>query len=155
MTPPPALAEVAAREFHQLQRSAPRAIARGIATRAEAETKLKAWLAIACRLGAGIPLLDAGLAWRREAWPDESEARARALYADDICPRATWAPILAEARDKAIDQLPADPDAPTLTRAIGITHLAIHFAHDINRRDPVPAYRPPHLRPPTDERKAA
>jgi len=145
-----ALAATAAEEFRTLHSSVGRAVAAGRVTRQAAEQRLKAWLAIACRLGCDLPQLEAGMAYQREAFPREQESFLRADYADQICPRSIWIVELARTRDKAFDAADAaagTPEAPALiARAIALRQLADHFAFDINGTHPLPHYDPPAAR---------
>lgn len=159
MTPIAGLAVTAAEEFRTLHSYVGRAVAAGRVTRQAAEQRLKAWLAIACRLGSELPQLDAGMAYQREAFPRDRESFLRADYADQICPRSIWIVELARTRDKAFDAAEAaadTPEAPALiARAIALRQLADHFAFDINGTHPLPHYVPPEAREAASRQAAA
>lgn len=136
-----ALAGIAGAELRRRQGEARRLVDGGRLPIAKAEQLLRPWAAIACRLGADVAEL-AGIiaANRTEGW---AAAGARSWAADQICPRATWAPVLATARDVAIAKAEGARDAPghaeLVERARGLMRLTDHFARDINGRN--------HIRP--------
>lgn len=125
------LPQLAADLFRQRQAKARIVVAARGMSKPQAEAHLRPWLAIACTLGADLPDL---------AGPLESREGNRWLAADDICPRATWAPILAAARDIAMDRLHIDGSAEAIAAAAALLRIALALAHDINGHH-VPPYR--------------
>lgn len=153
------LASAAATAFTQRQNRARAAVAARKMPRADAESRLLPWLAIACLAGADLPELEDELAQLRETGTDGepifSDAQARALLADRICPRSRWAGLLGRARDDALRH--ADTFSPAgatrrspqfdaerqaaLDAGRALMLLANHFAADPNGRHPVPPYQ--------------
>lgn len=126
----------------------------------EADRRLAPWLAIACLAGADLPELAEPLADLRtfdlEGGRTTTEAEARACLAAEICPRARWAPLLAKARDAALDRAEASlrsdrlPQAELdadLSAARALRDLADAFSACPNGRHPIPAYQPKELTP--------
>lgn len=155
-TPNPAISRTAAAAFADRQQRARQLVANRGISRAAAEDKLRPWLAIACLAGADLPELAEPLAQLRTSGPAGedifSDAQARALVADHICPRARWAPMLGRARDEALRAadrftpagaarstpgLEAEREA-ALTAARDLMRLAAAFAADPNGRHHVP-----------------
>jgi len=157
-TPNLTLSRIAADAFTVRQSRARAAVAARKMPRAEAESRLLPWLAIACLAGADLPELEEPLAELRvtgtDGEPIFSDAQARALVADRICPRARWAPLLGKARDEALRH--ADTFTPAgaarrtpsqeaerqaaLTAARELMALADAFIGDPNGRHPIPPY---------------
>jgi hypothetical protein len=106
--PPPEVSRLAAQAFTARQAAARRRFAQGEIALDTAVAHLRPWLAVACLLGADLPELDEMLADRRVFNVDGTaaltEGELRWLAADDICPRARWQPMLAKARDRAVDR---------------------------------------------------
>lgn len=100
------LPAIAAREFRTRQSYASREIAAGRMTRAQAEAKLRPWLAIAERAGADLPDL---LVPMTEIYPDAGKPVDGRLRADEIAPRTDWQAELKSARDAAIRASEANP----------------------------------------------
>ncbi len=154
------IATIAAQVFRQRQQRAREVVRNQGMARATAEAHLRPWLAIACTCGADLPELAEILADRRAMLADttpgprlvtkdgiDASARlnmeSRWLAAEDVCPRATWAPILAAARVDAFNRYVADANNPALvTAAATLQRLALHLAFDINGHH-VPPYRAP------------
>lgn len=154
----PAISRTAAAAFAARQQRAHQLVANRGISRAAAEDKLRPWLAIACLAGADLPELAEPLAQLRETGTDGaaifSDAQARALVADHICPRARWARLLGRARDGALiaadrftpaggaRRSPADAAAhdAALSDARGLMLLAAAFAADPNGRHHVPPF---------------
>ena len=149
----PTIPRIAAAAFTQRQQRARRAVGAGELTRAMAEDRLRPWLAIACRAGADLPELEDPLADLRQKDPAGnwlcSDAEARAVLADQICPRASWAPLLAKARDHALrdaEALALSPRTPPPERDAALAHaralraLADHFTWDPAGSRHVPPY---------------
>lgn len=88
------LATIAAEEFNRRREKANQAIARGEMTPGRAEAHLRPWLAVAAAAGADLPEMR------------EGDTR---LCAEQIAPGANWRPILAAARDRAIQVHHAEP----------------------------------------------
>ena len=76
------------------------------------------------------------------------DSAARWLLAEEICPRARWVPLLAEARDLAFDRLHLDGSPAAVASAAALHRIAIALRHDVNGCH-VPDYAP------RAERKAA
>ena len=117
---PHPLAAAAAIVFRDRQAMARRMVRHGRIGAQQAEAQMLPWLAIACRCGAQLAELDEPLAelrvtriYRGRGLPPEagsrSDAQARAILADQICPRERWAPLLARARDAAVIAAETDP----------------------------------------------
>ncbi|MBA3053624.1 MAG: hypothetical protein FP826_01505 [Sphingomonadales bacterium] len=66
------------------------------------------------------------------------EAEARGRLADEISPRAVWAPLLASARDKALTGPLATPEQRA--GAVALRELASHLMFDPNGRNDVPPF---------------
>lgn len=139
------LGEIALGEFRRRQAKADELVKAGQLDRGPAEASLRPWCAIACRLGVNLPELEQALAARS----DQDPWLARALIADEICPRGTWIPALAVARDRAVGDA---HDNETIARARGLLRLARHFTHDLNRKHHLPPFRD---RAPAAREKAA
>jgi len=141
-------------------------VAAGAVDAARANAALAPWLAIACLAGADLPelarMLNAG----------DGATRSRSAVADWICPRARWLPVLAAARDTALDRLAAEDQQaceapgsrhgraadisgaggdsaeggrhklPDATNAAGLVALAQAFAFDPNGHHHLPPYIP-------------
>ena len=126
------LALAAERTFRARQAIASRLIAEGKWSRAQAEAKLRPWLAIAALAGADLAeLQDEGIVIFP---PAQAGAPCRLRHsASDICPRADALAELARARDAALDALPAiAASASEATQDLVV--LAIHLG--------APAYHP-------------
>jgi len=162
---PAPLPILAAEEFRRRQIKARAVVATRRMTKAQAEAHLRPWLAIACTLGADLPEL-ADLLQHRLGTPISGEAPAgrhggeadistgaptppqadginamtRWLVANDICPRERWAPILAAARDNAMDRLHLDSSEEAIGIAAALLRITLALAHDINGHH-VPPYR--------------
>lgn len=152
------LAQLGADQFRRRQAKARAVVAARNMTRAQAEAHLRPWLAIACILGADLPELAGPLKDRAlqlapagrhggEAdistggpTPPQADGTHRWLAASDICPRAHWAPLLAAARDTAMDRLHLDGSEEAVTAAAALLRITLALAHDINGH-PVPPYR--------------
>ncbi|MGX7896864.1 hypothetical protein [Tsuneonella sp. HG222] len=100
----------------------------GCATKAEHEARLRPWAALAIRAGADLAAVspDAPACYEDYRQAGCSDAEARALVADDLCPLPQVVAALATARDAALDALPlAASAAPASTSDLVV--LAIHF----------------------------
>lgn len=103
------LARAAAQAFRHRQQQGRRLVAANRLGIQAATDKLKPWAAIACLCGSDLPELNEGIAghrtryitWGTDALDDIGEDAARAQLAEEICPRAQWAPVLEHARDYA------------------------------------------------------
>lgn len=125
------LAAIAIAEFRSLQAGAPAVVAAGKVSRAEAERRLRCWLAMAVRLGgdpdtfvitgrAELRLMCASIVCVHPPGGTLTEAELRRTLADDIAPREAWAAELAGAIDDSIANA-------ALTRADALLRLARHF----------------------------
>lgn len=137
------LPTIAAQQFRTRQSRARDMVGRGGMTRAQASAHLAPWLAIACLCGADLPELADRLAdYRQDTRFPISDAEARWLVAEDICPRARWVPLLAAARDGAVDRAAAAlDDTAARAAAAALQRIAIHLAHDPNGHH-LPPYLP-------------
>jgi hypothetical protein len=134
------LATLATVEFRRRQANARKKVAEGAIDRTTAERLVRAWAAMACRLGADIaelrPLID-GFTLIFGRTPTETERRA--CVAEDLCPREAMVAVLVKARDaaaaKAIHKSGgpvADPEAAA--QAAALQRLADHFAPNSERQ---------------------
>jgi len=154
MSAPAYLPEFAAAEYRRRSDYAQRFVSAGTWSRDEATAKLRPWLAIALLCSANMDdlgllpdvreQLDAHLADHR--WRDQNgswhytDGECRSVVAHDfICPRITWAPELARARDAAFDAAAKDPAAAD--HAAGIAAICMAIGHDHNGRHHVFPYR--------------
>lgn len=143
------LARVAGEAFTTRQARAREAIRRGESTLDKANVALRPWLAIACLCGADLPDLEEPIASYRTLQcvagaepPTFTEAQARGLIADEICPRATWVRILATARDNALERAEAKgATAGHIETARALVAICAHLWFDINGRHHIPRYR--------------
>lgn len=160
---PLSLPQLAAEEYRRRAAKAAAVVASRQMSRAQAEAHLRPWLAIACTLGADLPEL-AGLLKDRAIQlapagrhggpnlssgadistgvptPPQVDGMTRWLVASDICPRAKWAPLLAAARDNALDRLHLDGSEEAVGTAAALLRITQALAHDINGHQ-VPHYR--------------
>lgn len=126
--PEPSLSQLASAEFTRRQLFAQAQVDAGTWSRARADAALRPWLAIALWFGTEPTETRELLAeWRgildRAGWPATA---ARALAADDICPRAEWLAELHRAADAARAAHVGDPaDEPRATRAQNLALLAM------------------------------
>lgn len=125
------LPQLAAEQFRRRQTKARAVVASRQMSTAQAEAHLRPWLAIACTLGADLPEL---------VGPFESREGNRWLAADDVCPRKVWAPLLAAARDNAMDRLHLDESEEAIGNAAALLRIALALAYDPNGHH-VPCYR--------------
>jgi hypothetical protein len=153
----PDISRAAAQAFRQRQAKARELVRSGLMDARRATDHLRPWLAIACLVGADLPELEDGLCGRRvvQIWPndarkDVTEAEARGLLADEICPRRLWAPVLAKARDDALHGPLETPEQ--CAAAVALADLARHLRFDPNGRHDVP---PPAITVPCTEKEAA
>jgi hypothetical protein len=110
--------------------------------RAQAEAHLRPWLAIACLCGADLPDLAGLLADYGASELLITPAEARVLAASAICPRAAWVPILAAARNAALDRSArADATPEMLQSAQALSHICTALHWDANGHH-IPPYRP-------------
>lgn len=131
MTPPRDLAAFCLAEFTALHATAPRAVARGRISRDAAETRLRAWLAMACLMGADHPIIaefmDPGDVIFQRGKPLDEAAR-RQIAAQELCPR--WRDELARAVAKSGNLLTTPENVDRwvalvqLTRALGVSVMA-------------------------------
>lgn len=139
------LAATAAAHYRRRAQRAAEAVRTGQFDRTAANQALAPWLAIACLAGADLPQLIEPIAEYRAKDADGadivSERQARALVAANICHRAKWAPILAKARDAALDGRHDTEEQIADARAL--TALANHFAADPAGKHHLPPYRGP------------
>lgn len=106
---PEALKSAALNQFRIRQNYLQRQRNSGGVTPEEATARLLPWAAMALRCGADPALIHIDLA-ADLAEPSFLDHRQRVLaLADDLCPREDFRPILARARDTAINRLPAEP----------------------------------------------
>lgn len=132
------LAADAARAFRTRQAKARSVVASGKMDARAATERLLPWLAIACLCGAELPELEPlleGFVPLVGAIPDQ--ATRRSIIAEELCPRARWAPLLAASRDAALDA-----GVPEFEADRALVRLARALEHDPNRRHPIPPYRP-------------
>lgn len=146
-------------EFRRRQATARAVVAARRMSQAEAEAHLRPWAAIATHCGADLPeaaALRANIlrclhtpAGRHGAegdistgapTPPQADGMTRWLVAEEICPRARWAPVLIAARDLAFDRLAMGADE--LAPAAALHRIALALAHDVNGRHPIPGYDP-------------
>lgn len=130
------IAVIAANEYRQRQRAAVEAVRNRAMLAEQAQAHLRPWLAIACLCGADFdelvePIGDLRSKDTLGKW-NISEAEARWLVAEDICPRRRWAPLLEKARNLAFDRFIADACEPNRASATALQRLALHLAYDIN-----------------------
>lgn len=149
MTTAQPIAALAADLFRQRQQRAGMIVRNGGMLAAQAERHLRPWLAIACLVGADLPQIADLLAeLRREvaalSGPAISDAGLRWLAAQEICPRATWVPVLAQARDAAFDRFVAEGQ-PAVRAAAELQRLCLALQHDVNGHH-VPPYTAPAAR---------
>lgn len=136
------IAQLAALLYRRRAEKASAVVASGRMTRAQANALLRPWLAIACTVGADLPGLDQAVADRRAGHETVlTPGHARWLAADDICPRSTWAGVLAGARDQAFDKMVADGNPINIAAARDLQRLCLALASDANGH-PIPPYRP-------------
>ena len=142
MLPPRTLRQMAADEFTRRQAAARAKVAgRGMLV-AQAEAHLRPWLAIACLCGADLPGLAGPLADYGASELLITPAEARVIAASAICPRATWVPILAAARNAALDRSAARDSRPEMLQsAQALSHICTALHWDANGHH-VPPYRP-------------
>ena len=106
-------ASFALQEFNRLQATASRAVSAGQTTADKAELRLRAWLSIACLLGADHPEIARRLAGFAVQFGDlPGEGVRRIVVADDLAPRAARIRALVSARDKALS-------APSTAESVG------------------------------------
>lgn len=136
----PSLADMAAGIYLTRKANAQTAADAGRVLAVNADIALHKWLAIACMAGSVLPELDALIADEMAGVPimgatvPVSEGRARRTIADNLCPRAKWVKMLADARDKAIAT--GSPEALPLYR------IGLALAFDPNGH-PIPPYGAP------------
>jgi hypothetical protein len=153
------IARLAAAQFTQRQARARAAVRSGQMDPRTATQHLRPWLAIACHCGADLPDLTDGIAelrTRQVVWgePGEvTEGEARARLADDICPRAVWAPVLTKARDAAYTGplTTAEQNA----NAVALREIASHLQFDPSGRHDIPFLDIAAARAAQDRRAAA
>jgi hypothetical protein len=152
------LPQLAAEEYRRRAAKAAAVVQSRQMARSQAEAHLRPWLAIACTLGADLPEL-AGLLKDRATQlapagrhgaegdistgaptPPQADGMTRWLVASDICPRERWAPLLAAARDNAMDRLHLDSSEDSIGTAAALLRISLALAHDINGHH-VPFYR--------------
>jgi len=124
------LATLATVEFRRRQANARTKVAEGRIDRDTAERLVRAWAAMACRLGADIaelrPLIDG---FTTIAGRPLTEAERRAQVAEDLCRYDAMIAVLVKARDAAAAKAgPADPAAAALQR------LVDHFVPPLRER---------------------
>lgn len=137
------LPQLAALLYRRRAENASAVVASGKMTRAKANAHLRPWLAIACTLGADLPGLKERVADRLAGHEQVlSPGHARWLAADEICPRSTWAGVLAGARDQAFDRFRTDPSPPNAATARDLQRLCLALSHDANGHT-IPPYRAP------------
>ncbi|NBW12158.1 MAG: hypothetical protein EBR82_29425 [Caulobacteraceae bacterium] len=168
------LATLALEEFRRRQTKARVIVAARRMPLAEAEAHLRPWAAIATHCGADLPEaaeLRADIMAEAEpaGW---NPGAVRWLIAEELCPRARWAPVLTAARDLAFDRLhpavaersEAEPrnaheSAEAVATAAALHRIAMALAHDVNGQHPIPGYdaarRIERARKAEPERKAA
>lgn len=152
------LPQLAAEEFRRRQIKARTVVATRRMSIAQAEVHLRPWLAIACSLGADLPELDDLLKARARQLapagrhggeadistggptPPQTDGMTRWLAADDICPRRVWAPLLAAARDNAMDRLHLDGSEQAIGTAAALLRITLALAYDPNGHH-IPCYR--------------
>ena len=126
-------ASFALAEFNRLQATAQRAVSAGQTTADRATRKLRAWLSIACLLGADHPEIARRLAGFAVQFGDlPGEASRRLVVADDLAPRADRLRALSGARDKELGQ-------PTTAESVG--RLTALRAIAVALRVVVPAWK--------------
>jgi hypothetical protein len=134
--PRPTIAQIAADQFRARRARAAEVVRNTGMTRHEAERHLRPWLAIACMVGAALPELDDLLADLRRtngSGPHAmSDGAIRWLAAEEICPRATWAPILTRARNAAYGRWLREDTDVNLALAAGLQRIALALQHDVN-----------------------
>lgn len=122
--------------FLSRQAEARRQVAAGQVDPGRATQALRPWAAIACLAGADLPELTDGLAepWFETVFPSDEPplqralaAHAmRALLAEELCPRIRWAPLLAQARDRALDKAAA-AEAAALQALCRALHVELPY----------------------------
>jgi len=140
--PPRSLRQMAADEFTRRQAAARAKVAARGMLAAQAEAHLRPWLAIACLCGADLPELAGPLADYSASELLISAAEARILAAGTICPRPQWVPLLAAARNAALDRsAQADATPEMLQSAQALSHICTALHWDANGHH-IPPYRP-------------
>lgn len=135
------LATLALEEFRRRQTKARAVVAARQMTQQQAEAHLSPWAAIATHCGADLPEtaeLRADIVRSIEA--DSNPGIIRWLLAEEICPRARWAPVLIAARDLAFDRLHIDESADAIASAAAAHRIATALAYDVNGNYPIPPY---------------
>ena len=119
------LAEAALRTFMRMQLLARRKNDEGALTIDQANAKLRPWAAIALESGA-MP----------------RELAHQGHYAADIASRSEWVPVLAAARDRALDAHYAEPTPEREEHGRDLMQICQALAWDRNGRHPIPPYSP-------------
>jgi hypothetical protein len=144
------VADLAAEQYRTRQTRAATVVRNGGMTRTEAERHLRPWLAIACTAGATLPDLAPLLTELDEINRASSHTMfpgaLRWIAAEEICPRAIWAPVLARARNAAFDRFLEQGNDANMTVAANLQRIALALQHDINGHH-VPPYTAPADRP--------
>ncbi len=128
-------AAIAAEEFCRRRETALRKVAAGEIDLRQGAALLQPWLALACRAGADLPdFADALRSWRQPLPGGRmgetlqfTEQEARALCAEDICPREQAVETLAAARDAALYRHDTAPTPERARRARDLVALACAF----------------------------
>lgn len=123
--PPDPVAEAALRTFIRMQLLAHRKIDEGALTFDQANAKLRPWAAIALHCGA-MP----------------RELAEQGHYAADLARRAEWVPVLAAARDRALDAHYAGPTPEREEHGRDLMRICQALAWDRSGRHPIPPYSP-------------
>lgn len=151
MTP----AQIAGEQFRKRQRFANRAVQQRRMPRAEAEAKLRLWLAITATAGADLPelieegslLYPEGVYFRRRMRADEVLLDTQRIE--------DWIFEFARCRDAALDALAEAPDDDEKrAEAKQFIHLERALSRALVIRT-IPAWMPRHLREALDRRIAA
>lgn len=125
----PNLATFTADEFARRRALASRKVAQGELGVDQANALVRPWLALACRAGADLPELRDDLAMIAEGGV-LSASQARAVLADDICPRTATLEALRTATGAMIARHERGGSPRTgdlFDRAIGLMRLARAF----------------------------
>lgn len=129
----PAPTAFALQEFELLLAHAPRSVQAGRVSRDVAETRVRAWAAMACLLGADHPVIaqfmeEGVVIFSNGAGPDEAERRW--IAADELCRSNIWRAELARAVIKAGNQLTTPENVTrwvalvSVARALGVSPTA-------------------------------
>lgn len=140
----------AAEAFRRIEASALARTPSGQTPTGEAARHVRAWAAIALHCGVDPAVIHPEapeIMEQRSTWP---ECR-RWLLAEDYCPSRIWAPILTEARERAISRYEAGRTPANLASARKLIAIAEALRSGCGGRH-IP---PPGLQPAQPERKAA